>query len=207
MSSPDEGFWCPNLVDSIRAFLRQGIPDDGVLAHGRAFVSNIAYNLQYLEFLNHLLTEKQLHSTVRTQSQKSFVITCMSIIEAVLWYVLRKNGMHKIEDWEEIKELHTSSFRDGDSERRVRNTILRKRHEPVEAEMNLDSMIKKVESKKFLGIDHQVHRDLNYLKKLRNKVHIHAVQHDRDTDWYSFNDQEADKGVGSCNQTLRISAA
>ncbi len=54
----------------------------------------------------------------------------------------------------------------------------------------MESMIKKVESKKLLGIEHQVYRDLNYLRKLRNRVHIHAVQHDRDTDWYSFNDQE-----------------
>ena len=33
-------------------------------------------------------------------------------------------------------------------------------------------------------------KHLNYLKKLRNKVHIHAVQHDHDTDWYSFDSRE-----------------
>lgn len=190
MLEPDEGFWSPNPIDLIRAFLRKGIPDDDVLAHNRAFISNIAYNLQYLEFLNHLLTDKQLHVTVRTQSQKSFVIGCMSIIEAILWYVLRKNRMHKIEEWEEIKEFQTPSFRNGDDEFCIKNTILKKRNEPIEREMTLDSMIKKVESKKLLGIEHQVYRDLNYLRKLRNRVHIHAVQHDRDTDWYSFNDQE-----------------
>lgn len=190
MDGPDEGFWCPNLIDQIRAFLRRGVTDDGVLAHNYAFVSNIAYNLQYLEFLNYLLTEKELHVTVRTQTQKTFVITGMSIIEAILWYVLRKHGMHKIQEWEEVEEFLTPSFRDDENEFRVQNTILKKRSEPVEAEMSLDSMIKKVESKALLGVDHQVYRDLNYLRKLRNRVHIHAVQHDRDTDWYSFNNQE-----------------
>lgn len=190
MAEPDEGFWCPNLIDQIRTFLRRGITNDSVLAHNHAFVSNIGYNLQYIEFLNHLLTDQKLHVTVQTQTQKSFVITGMSIIEAILWYVLRKHGMHKIDEWEEIAEFQTSSFMDGASEFRVRNTILKKRNESIEAEMPLDSMIKKVESKALLGVDHQVYRDLNYLRKLRNRVHIHAVQHDSDTDWYSFNDKE-----------------
>lgn len=190
MANPDEGFWCPNLIGPLRVFLSRGIADDGVLSHNPAFISNLGYNLQYLEFLNHLLTENELHATVRTQTQKTFVITGMSIIEAILWYVLRKHRMHKIEEWEEVHESLTSLFRDGESEFRVQNTILKKRNEPVEAEMPLDSMIKKVESKALLGVDHQVYRDLNYLRKLRNRVHIHAVQHDRDTDWYSFNNQE-----------------
>src|SRR5687767_10622819 len=135
MVSPEQGFWCPNLIDQIRLFLRRGILDDGVLAHNYAFVSNIAYNLQYLDFLNHLLTETELHVTVQTQTQKSFVVTGMSIIEAILWYVLRKRGMHKIDEWGEIQEFQTSSFWDGASEFRVRNTILKKLDEPVEAEM------------------------------------------------------------------------
>jgi hypothetical protein len=190
MTDADDGFWCPNPINKIRVFLRRGIKDDDVLAHHQAFVSNIAYNLQYLEFLNHLLTEKSLHATVLTQTEKTFVITGMSVIEAILWYVLRKNGMQKTNEWEEIKKFSPSSFKDGESEFLVQNTILKRRGEPIEVEMPLDSMIKRVESKGLLGVDHQVYQNLNYLKKLRNRVHIHAVQHDRDTDWYAFNNRE-----------------
>lgn len=190
MVDVDDGFWCPNPIDKIRVLLRRGIKDDNVLAHHQAFVSNVAYNLQYLEFLNHLLTEKKLHVTVQTQTEKTFVITGMSVIEAVLWYVLRKNGMQKIDEWEKNKKVSALPFKDGESEFQVHTTIFKKRDEPIEVEMPLDSMIKKVESKKLLGVDHQVYQNLNYLRKLRNRVHIHAVQHDRDTDWYAFNIRE-----------------
>lgn len=190
MASADEGFWCPNKVDRIRLFLRRGMPKDKVIKHDSAFVANIAYHFQYLEFLNHLLTEKQLHVIVRQQTQKTFVVTGMSIIEAILWYVLRKAGMQKMEEWDEIKKLETSSFMNDTSELRVINTIVKKRDEPVEVEMSLDSMIKKVETKKLLGLGHQVYQKLSYLRKLRNRVHIHAVEFDHDTDWYVFSDKE-----------------
>lgn len=190
MTVVDDGFWCPTLIDKIRNFLRLGIKNDNVLDHRQAFVSNIAYNLQYLEFLNHLLTEKKLHATVLTQTQKTFIITGMAVIEAILWYVLRKNGMQKIDEWKEIKKLSPLPFKEGETDFLVRTTILKKRDKPIEVEMPLDSMIKRVESKKLLGVDHQVYQNLNYLRKLRNRVHIHAVQHDNDTDWYSFNSRE-----------------
>ncbi|MGE0470922.1 MAG: hypothetical protein AB7L09_14960 [Nitrospira sp.] len=190
MASADEGFWCPNGVDLIRLFLQRGMPKNKVIRHHTAFVGNISYHLQYLEFLNHLLTEKQLHVIVRQQTQKTFVITGMSIIEAILWYILRKEGMQKMEEWDEIGNFETSSFMNDTSELRIINTIVKKRDKPVEVEMSLDSMLKKVESKKLLGLDHQVYRKLNYLRKLRNRVHIHTVGFDHDTDWYSFSDKE-----------------
>ncbi|MGH7180655.1 MAG: hypothetical protein ACREJN_01615 [Nitrospiraceae bacterium] len=190
MTDVDDGFWCPNPIDKIRTFLRRGIKDDDALAHHQAFVSHIAYNLQYLEFLNNLLTEKKRHITVLTQTMKTFVIIGMSVIEAVLWYVLRKNGMQKTDEREEFKKSSAPPFEDGESEFLVQTTIFKTRDQSIEVEMPLSSMIKKVESKKLLGVDHQVYQNLNYLRKLRNKVHLHAGQHDRDTDWYSFNMRE-----------------
>ncbi len=190
MTDADDRFWCPTLIDTIRVFLRRGIKNDNLLDHHQAFVSNIAYHLQYLEFLNHLLAEKSLHATVLNQTQKTFIITGMSVIEAILWYVLRKNGMQKTDEWKEIKKLSPLPFKEGKTEFLVHTTILKKRDEPIEVEMQLDPMIKKVESKELLGVDHQVYKNLNYLRKLRNRVHIHAVQNDHDTDWYSFDSRE-----------------
>lgn len=190
MANIDEGFWCPNGVDDFRSLLRRGMPKEKVIRHDRAFVTNIAYNFQYLEFLNHLLTENQLHVIVRQQTQKTFVITGMSIIEAILWYVLRKAGMQKMENWDEIQKLETPSFMNGASKHRIINTIIKKRDKPVEVEMSLDAMIKKVESKKLLGLSHEVYGKLKHLRKLRNRVHIHTVAFDHDTDWYKFSDKE-----------------
>lgn len=190
MVEQDDGFWCPNPIQTIRKFLYGGIEEDNVLAHRQAFVSNIAYHLQYLEFLNRQLLETKLHTVIKTQIQKTFVVTGMSIIEAILWYVLRKNGIQPSTEWGELRKLSDLRFEDGESKFLVRATILKKQDKPIDVEIKLHSMIKQIESKTMLGEDHQVYRNLNYLKKLRNRVHIHAVQHDRDTDWYSFSEQE-----------------
>ena len=188
--SEKEGFWCPTLIDSWRAFLRQGIADDGTLQHRNAFISNIGYNLQFMEFSNYQILEVHLHATVYTQTMKSFVVTGMGIVEALMWYLLKKNNLNRKVDWEKIAELQTSTYKDSEAEFRIVNFIEKKLEKSKEVEMSLQWMLKKVENKKLLGVDSQVYRDLNYLRALRNKVHIHIVQHDADTDWNAFNDNE-----------------
>jgi hypothetical protein len=188
---PSEGFWCPTSVDTLDAFVRRGIPKEDVsLEYSKAFVRNIAYNLQYLEYLNHVLTEKSLHVTVFTLTIKTFVVTGMSVVEAVLWYVLKKYGLQRKEEWEQAQELESRTFQENCVEYKLMSTLVRKLKAPIDAEMPLDAMIKRVESKKLLGVDVQVYKNLNYLRKLRNRVHIHSVQHDKDTDWWSFNEKE-----------------
>lgn len=189
--APTEGFWCPTSVDTLHAYIRRGIPkEDASLEYSRAFVRNIAYNLQYLEYLNHVLTEKHLHVTVFTLSVKTFVVTAMSVIEAVLWYVLKKSGLQRKDEWGQAHELESRAFQENGGEYKLVSTLLRKLEAPIDVEMPLDAMIKRVESKKLLGVNVQVYKNLNYLRKLRNRVHIHSVQHDKDTDWWSFNMKE-----------------
>ena len=121
---------------------------------------------------------------------KSFVVTGMGIVEALMWYLLKKNNLNRKVDWEKIAELQTSTYKDSEAEFRIVNFIEKKLEKSKEVEMSLQWMLKKVENKKLLGVDSQVYRDLNYLRALRNKVHIHIVQHDADTDWNAFNDNE-----------------
>ncbi len=202
--SSNEGFYRPASVDEIHSLLCQGIKNEKtVLSHGYAFVRNIAYNLQYLEYLNYVLSETELHVTVRTLSQKTFVITGMSIVEAILWFVLKSSGQQRKDAWEITQEVETKTFEDQGSKYKISNIISKQRSESVDVEMTLDAMIKRVESKKLLGLDSQVYRDLNYLRKLRNRVHIHAVQHDKDTDWYSFNNREVELMRGVLGSVLR----
>lgn len=80
-------FWSPSLIDRWRGFLGRGVPKDGTLRHRYAFISNIGYNLQYLQFLDYQIEEIPLHATVYTQTLKSFVITGMGIVEAICWYL------------------------------------------------------------------------------------------------------------------------
>ena len=115
MINPDEGFYCPNSIGSLRSFFWNSIPDDGTLQHRNGFVNNIGYNLQYLEFLNHLITETRLHCTVIALTQKTFVVVGMGIVEALLWYTLRKNKLVAVEEWGVVHELKTNDFKDGTS--------------------------------------------------------------------------------------------
>jgi len=53
-------------------------------------------------------------------------------------------------------------------------------------EMSFDVMIRKAESKKILGSDHSIYAKLQYLRGLRNKVHLHVIDEPTDTDWNAF---------------------
>ncbi len=187
----DDEFWCPNtLIDTWRRILGKGIINDQTLKYRYAFVSNIGYSLQYLEYLDNQLSTLSHHSTILTHIQKSFVVTGMSIVESIVWYVLKKNGFQKTEEWDLVSEQKTNTFEISDENHRIKNILEKKLESPKDVEASLMWMIKKVEKKKLIGIDGQVYKDLNYLRNLRNKVHIHVVQHDADTDWNAFSVKE-----------------
>jgi hypothetical protein len=192
MAPDPEVFYCPSPIASIVAYFGRSFPDDGTLTHRRGYFKNIAYTIQYLEYLDHTLNETTLHSTVRSLTQKSFIIGGMGVIESVLWYVLKKDGAHKTELWKVAHEVKSSEFSDSGKKRRLRTIIDDKLEPPQEAEMTLESMCKRVERRQLLGVKTQVYRDLNHLRSLRNRVHIHSVRHERDTDWWNFSNEDVD---------------
>lgn len=190
-------FWPPTGIDEVHLFLRRGMPAEGnPLQHHSAFVRNVGYNFQYLQFLKYTL-DTQLHFTVRTLTQKSFVLTGMSIVEAILWYLLKAAGKQRTTEWADLKRFENAEFELDGSRVRTITLVQRKLSAAEDQQMTLDAMIKKVEGKKLLGVEQQVYEDLAFLRKLRNKVHIHAVQGDKDTDWWKFSAKEVNlmKGV------------
>ena len=65
-------------------------------------------------------------------------------------------------------------------------TKLFKRVQPHEMRMDLDSMIKKVEKKRLLTIDHNVFPALKKLRELRNRVHLQSGEGAYDHDYNSI---------------------
>ena len=183
-------FYCPSLINDWRNFFYQGIPDDGTIKHRYAFVRNIGYSLQYIEFLDYQITEINLHETVLIQSYKSFIVIGMGIIEALLYYLLKNHDLNKKYDWEKVTEQQTGAFKEGQSDYRIINKLEKKLFDPIDVEMKLVWMIQKVEKKKLLGIKRQVYKDLNYLRKLRNRLHIHQFKDYTDTDFNAFSRNE-----------------
>jgi hypothetical protein len=168
-----------------------------VLTHHHAYIRNLAYSLQYLEYLANWLRRRgragNIHGSVLTHLQKTFIIFSMSVIESVLWYVIRRSGHQKTLGWKQIQELTSNPKLLGGDQIRSRVLLEKMIDPPGEVEMTLDQMSKKAESKRLLGVDTAVYAQLHHLRGLRNRVHIHSAQHDKDTDWWAISPDEVDK--------------
>lgn len=67
--------------------------------------SNVAYNLQYLEYLHKCLEEQYLTSAIRAQLTKTFTLTSSQIIECLLYIKLLELRVDHNEIWEFSKAL------------------------------------------------------------------------------------------------------
>lgn len=56
--------------------------------------------------------------------------------------------------------------------------------------MDFDSMIKKIEDKNLLSLEHNIYPKLKNLKKLRNRIHLQECNGDCDHDYNNFNAED-----------------
>ena len=182
--------WLPVPVDTHRTFLGKLIVPTAAVPHADGLKSNLAYNLQYLEYIDFTLQDLRLTSVLWTISVKNFLIVGTSVIEALLYYVLRAKGLHRKNHWQLLRKVVTNEFAVNTDTCKIENHFFQKLPEPIEEEMNFDSMLKKVETKKLLGNDEPLYKKLNYLRKLRNRVHLQLLEKNLDTDWHNFNHKE-----------------
>jgi hypothetical protein len=182
-----DGKWLPTPIDTIDSYLQKLIPKGTSVPNTRALRRNIAYNLQYLQYLEQTLNEFDLTSVLITQTWKIFIIVGTGVMEALLYYVLWSNDLHKEADWELIASKSTNEFKLDGRLHKIENSIWAKLDDPRAEAMTLEAMIQKVEKKKLLGRDHEIYKKLQFLRKLRNRVHLQAIEDERDTDWNSFN--------------------
>lgn len=70
--------------------------------------SNIAYNLQYLEYLNRCFEELYLTSVIRGQNIKMFTLNVSQIIECMLYVKLIGTGVDKNDIWDFNQNLRTA---------------------------------------------------------------------------------------------------
>ena len=144
---------------------------------------NIAYSLQYLEFLQLELDEMDLHSIVTTQIRKSYIITAMGIIEAVFLHLVKSKGYAKKEEWQECSPIHTNVIREEEVDKKYIITPSIKLKTPIESEMDFEYLINKVQEKKLIKLSNNAFPYIKGLKRLRNKVHLQIVKHENDTDY------------------------
>lgn len=180
----------PKRVQRYHDYLQRALPGKAFVKYRRAYIRNISYSLQYMEYISHTMATLPTHAVIESQLIKSFVITGSSAIESILWALLKGNNLNKQLEWEEIQKRETNKFTDNDSDYKFEVTHYRKLKSPVDVEMKFIDMCKRAEKTKILGVESEVYSKLNHLRKLRNRVHIHSVQHDRDNDFWSFSKQD-----------------
>lgn len=151
---------------------------------------NICYSLQHLEYILTANSQLQLTTVLTFQNYKMFIVVSASVVEGILYHELKNQNL--------VTKSNLNSLGKTSSQRKFYDrlhTFVTEIFEHVddhEEEMTFDQMIKKVESKKLLGGDHQIYSDIDALKKLRNKIHIHLARSRHETDYNSFNSKKLD---------------
>ena len=186
-----DGKWLPTSVLNLENYLAKFIKSGEGVPNVSGLRKNIAYNLQYLQFQRQVLQEFNVTQVILTQVWKIHIVVGTGIVEALLYYLLASKGLHKTTEWEQVASTSNETKIDG-SIHRIENIVYKKLGNPAPQEMNLDFMIKKAEKNKLLGTGQEIYKKLNYLRKLRNRIHIHALNEEYDTDWWKINKNEVD---------------
>ena len=173
--------WYPQSVETYKQSIKIPYNSD----ENKRLNSNFAYSMQYIEYIEKQLNELKLSEVICTMLFKSYIITGMGIIELLFVYLLISTGNWNTTEWEEYLTLTTNPKEDGENIIKV-ETKLFKRVQPYEMRMDLDSMIKKVEKKHLLTIDHNVFPALKKLRELRNRVHLQSGEGAYDHDYNSI---------------------
>ncbi len=173
--------WYPQPID----WYKDNLKILSSSAENERIICNFAYNMQYIEFIEKELTDLKLSSVILTMLYKTYIITSMGIIESLFSYLLKEKGQWKVSCWDEICTFQANE-KVIDSEQYMIKNILCKKCEPKKIRMDLDSMIKKVESKNLLNIDHSIFPALKQLRELRNRVHLHIGDKYNDHDYNNF---------------------
>lgn len=180
----DSPRWYPNSIDTFRNYLKAFIKETPDYPNAHRLASNIAYNLQYLQFLHQINQDLNLSNVLITQNYKSFIIHGVAIVEAIFYYLLISRNLATKIEWEQVRKLEDQTLSISSESYKIESYLYIKLKAPIEKEMTFDQMYKKIQTKKLLGHETQFYRDLNHLKKIRNRIHIYLKNNENEgTDW------------------------
>ena len=188
--------WYPSRIDLYRRCIKLDISIEG----SEQLKNNIAYNLQYLEYIQKQQDELILSEVIYIMLCKSYIITGMGIIEGLFTNLLKSKSLWNTTTWESrgIIKSNENLF---DGKRIKIETEIFEKTENYEMRMDLDSMIKKIEKKNLLNIDHKNFPILKKLRNLRNRVHLQQSDDKSDTDYHNFSWSEK-KEMGNILYTI-----
>ena len=174
--------WYPTPVGEFRKAFALDCSIEGY----HPLVDNLAYSLQYLEFIEKELSELVLSSVIHIMHIKSYVITSMSILEGIFTNIIKSNGWWKQKNTESILTANAEQ-QENDGTKVVIKTEIMKKVEAFDDKMTLDEMIKCLNNHhKALAVDHLVYPALKRLRDLRNRIHLQKGDTYNDHDYNAF---------------------
>ncbi len=193
--------WYPRAVVTYRYAFKIDLS----IANSIALRSNLAYSMQYLEFLEKELAELRLSEVLYVMVVKTYVVTGMSVLEGLFSNIVKSNGWWKKSNLESLGTTLANETIFGENKYVVKTEILKKVPEH-EVQMDLDALIKILaKHHKALGVDHLVYPALGRLKKLRNRVHLQMLKSNTDHDYNAF-DYKVKKEMGAILYTILTSS-
>lgn len=177
--------WYPTTVEDFR----KGFALDSSIEGYHPLVDNLAYSLQYLEFIEKELSELVLSSVIYTMHVKNYVIISMSILEGVFTNIIKSKDWWKKKDTESILTSQAEQ-KASDGTTYVIKTEIMKKVDAFDDKMTLDEMIKCLSRHhEALDVDHLVYPALKRLRDLRNRIHLQKGDAYNDHDYNAFDDQ------------------
>ena len=202
---PDK--WYPTSIDTFKSSIKL----DNNVEYAEALSKNLAYNLQYIQYLELCFKELKLSEVLYTMLVKNYVITGMSILEGIFTNLLKSKNLYSTTDVEKIYEFtsgvknvsencffdgESHKFEPGEQKQQIEiKSIVYKKTEPHYGEMHLHKMIEVIENHrkdnpKLLDVSHTIYTPLKRLKELRNRIHLQISKHNTDNDYNAFSWKE-----------------
>ncbi len=174
-------------LDTYNRFVCKKIPEtkSGTLQY--LVRKNICYNLQFMEYLYESLQSHTKPTTViQRMFIKHFIIVAVSIMECIIYYELRVQNLMPKEEWEEIKIIKTNPFNLNGGEVKIENVLYKKLVNPKEKQIPFRHAINMAQQAKIFGSKYRTYTFLRKLSILRNKIHLHIMDENSDTDYNVF---------------------
>jgi len=142
--------WYPIKIHNIKSHLSRYIINEELCPDSKYIISNISYNIQYIEYLRKTLNELNLSEVLQIQTIKSFIVISTSIIEAVFYLICCNEKLKKKKLWNEFKTIGKSEFMLEGKFIKSETKLFEKNVEVEFELLNFDQMIKKIEIKNML---------------------------------------------------------
>ena len=102
--------WYPVPIDRWDEILNCFSYDGNQILPGKDIRKNIAYNLQYLEYLEQTIKELSLSAVLTKQTYKSYIIVAIGVVESILYFLNAATGGKERKFFDILNRLQSTAF-------------------------------------------------------------------------------------------------